>query len=191
MRATVVRQLLARTKSYRKRGIGSVQDVLAFLSVIIVAVACTGAVIYTGGAASPQTVTETLQPGVNPFLAAQGPANASAVTTVTVTSTLTSSGGSRDAGASTSYLTSTVTTTSTRTVTRTVTRSVTSSSSSTSSSSNSSSTQILIGNCPSGLYSGYYTNSTTLAQVTFTSVPYQTALNLITQNPPGSMNCAS
>jgi hypothetical protein len=45
--------------------------------------------------------------------------------------------------------------------------------------------------CESGLYSGYYTNSTTQQVVNFTSITHSLAWTLVTQNPPGEMSCES
>jgi hypothetical protein len=45
--------------------------------------------------------------------------------------------------------------------------------------------------CATGLYSGYYTNSTTDAVVNFANVSYTTAWALVTQNAPGGMLCES
>jgi hypothetical protein len=43
--------------------------------------------------------------------------------------------------------------------------------------------------CATGLYAGYYTNSTTHSIVDFTNLAYTAALKLITQNAPGASSC--
>ena len=43
--------------------------------------------------------------------------------------------------------------------------------------------------CATGLFSGYYTNSTTHSVVNFANLSYATAYALVTQNAPGAMSC--
>jgi hypothetical protein len=90
-----------------------------------------------------------------------------------------------------------ITTTSTSTTTASTSTSTTTASTSTSTTTASTTTSTATTantgipgpQCATGLYAGYYTNSTTHSVVNFANLSYAAALKLVTQNAPGASSC--